>query len=168
MERDKLREELKYIFENVNHWLGVAETKNAGLLAINIAIIAAVLSSNVMEQCFIFSIIIIIGVLLSTGICFIALTPILGKIKKERNEKSEDDNPLFFADIAKYDYMEYLDFVKWRYGDELFEWGNYEKDLAKEIVENSRNACLKYMLFKMGVKIEIFIIVICIVCLIIA
>lgn len=47
-----LKDDLKYIFENVNHWLGVAEAKNVGLLAFNIAFIAALLSSNIFSKYF--------------------------------------------------------------------------------------------------------------------
>lgn len=41
---------LQKIFENTNHWLQFAEAKNAALIAFNIAVIAAVIGSDLYEK----------------------------------------------------------------------------------------------------------------------
>ncbi|WP_285823981.1 hypothetical protein [Schaedlerella arabinosiphila] len=163
-----LRDELKYIFENVNHWLGVAEAKNAGLLAFNIAIIAALLSNDIFSEYFTLKVIILIFFLISTTISLIALIPLTAKIKLKKPQANINDNPLFFQDIIKYDYTDYLDYVKNRYYTANVSCGKYEMDLAQEIVENSKNACVKYFLFKKAVFVNLMTVVIFAVVLVIA
>ena len=92
-----LKDDLKYIFENVNHWLGVAEAKNAGLLALNIAFISAPLSSNIFSKYVTLRMIILIFFLISTTILLIALTPLTAKIKLKKPQANSNDNPLFFS-----------------------------------------------------------------------
>lgn len=155
-----LKDDLKYIFENVNHWLGVAEAKNAGLLAFNIAFIAALLSSNIFSKYFTLEVIILIFFLISTTISLIALTPLTAKIKLKKPRVNIDDNPIFFQDISKYEYIDYLDYVKNRYHTSDVLYGKCEMDLAQEIVENSKNACVKYSLFKKALFADVMAMVI--------
>lgn len=155
-----LKDDLKYIFGNVNHWLGVAEAKNAGLLAFNIAFISALLSSDIFSKCFTLEVIILIFFLISTTISLIALTPLTAKIKLKKPRINSNDNPLFFQDIIKYEYTDYLDYVKNRYHTSNDLCGKCEMDLAQEIVENSKNACVKYNLFKKALFLDVMAVVI--------
>ncbi|MCI9099740.1 MAG: hypothetical protein HFH58_07755 [Lachnospiraceae bacterium] len=155
-----LKDDLKYIFENVNHWLGVAEAKNAGLLALNIAFISAPLSSNIFSKYVTLRMIILIFFLISTTILLIALTPLTAKIKLKKPQANSNDNPLFFQDIIKYEYTDYLDYVKNRYHTANVLCGKCEMDLAQEIVENSKNACVKYNLFKKALFVDVMAVVI--------
>ena len=165
---NKLKDDLKYIFENVNHWLSVAEAKNAGLLAFNITIIAVLLSSDIFSGYFTFEVIILIFFLISTIVLLIALTPLTAKIKIEKPQANIDDNPLFFKDIIKYEYTEYLDYVKSRYYASGVSYGKCEMDLAQEIVENSKNTCVKYKLFKNALYIDVMTVVFFVILLVIA
>ena len=104
--------------------------------------------------------IILIFFLISTTILLIALTPLTAKIKLKKPQANSNDNPLFFQDIIKYEYTDYLDCVKNRYHTANVLCGKCEMDLAQEIVENSKNACVKYNLFKKALFVDVMAVVI--------
>ena len=158
MDKKELRKELKEIWANVNYWLSFAEAKNAGILAINIACIAAVMTTNIFDDCLDLEIILVAGLLIAMLITLVSLTPLIYVVKIRRPEKSDNDNPLFYGDIVKYEYKEYLEYLAKRYGEEEIKWGDYEEDLAREIVENSKITLLKYRYFKFTARIDMLLI----------
>lgn len=104
---DKNMEDLfKGIFENINNWLHFAEAKNGALVALNIAILSALLSTDFFENYSLFIAVICICLLLSICIALISFSPILNRLPKKHNDSFER-NLLFYSYIASFDPMEY-------------------------------------------------------------
>lgn len=146
-------ETVKYIFDNVNYWLAFAEAKNAGLLAANMAALAVLLQ---IEERSISIYIIICLVLISTFIVFLSLWSkmfIQGRIGENCNE---NDNMLFYKDIAKYSAEEYCKKVYYNYFNENLEDTNTIprniKDMIFEININSKIATRKFILFNLAIR----------------
>ena len=85
MEKLEMKEHYDFLqqeFENVNGWLHFAEAKNAAMIAFNIALFAAVLSSEYLwDYIWLFSLI-LVGLLLSIYWVIISLWPINKNIKR--------------------------------------------------------------------------------------
>ena len=138
------------ILKNINDWLKFAEQKNTGLLALNTGIIWGIsrlldglnIENNILYWSHIIAYILMI---LSAFICILSFLPILKNrwwLKKEKKESS--DNMLYFGDISKYNSGDYLKLVKYKYNIEDYEFKNFEKDFAEQIVINSKIALDKY------------------------
>lgn len=153
------------IFANVNDWLKFAEAKNLGLLTLTAAVAFGFTQINLADGngikivgCYIFlplSLFSFLSALLS-------LFPILSKIEKGTYVKSwinkvsgKIDKEVKFDNIHYYGYLKELnanefesEFLKKLNCTDQF--NQFEKDLAVQILYNSRITWLKYQLFKIG------------------
>ncbi len=144
---------LQKIFENTNHWLQFAEAKNAALIAFNIAVIAAVIGSDLYEKNLPLSSFFIVGVIASTVVTLWSFKPINKELEKAE-KSSEIENLLHYAYIATLNRDEYIEKLCEKY------WGiantqssmisQLEKDYCQEIVENARIAVRKQKCFIRG------------------
>ena len=145
MNDNSIVEMLETIFSNVNSWLNFAEAKNAALMAFNIAMLAVTWGSteNAGKNILFYGV--NLAIVISTIIALKSFKPDKGKCKKE------NDNLLFYEDIAKYSkesylialYKKYQDTVKTE--DELLK---REIDYADEITYNAKIIVQKYKCFK--------------------
>lgn len=150
------KELLREIFANVNYWISYGEAKNAGLLAFNMALMAAIFSLNKINifTCFVAGMSVI-----SMIIALVSILPKIGEINKENKPVKVTDNLLFYQDIAKYSEDEFLKIIYETYFNEVLNdishAPHYECDIAKEICINARIAARKYRLFKVGAWVDI-------------
>ena len=170
-----MEDKIKYIFENTNNWLNFAEAKNAALLAFNIALIAAISSGDVSPNYSSLQYIIVAILIFSTTISLLSFVPrtnnkisqktykytvgILDMIIEKIFKEKADKNLLFYGYIGEFEIAQaddYLEELKKYYGSkEKEEVTMFEKDLAEEIIINSRITKRKYNYFKASLCILI-------------
>lgn len=152
---------LQQILDNVNNWLHFAEAKNAAIIAFNIAVLAALVGSDLSKAFEPLFSAIVIGLMISIMYSILSFKPI--NIKLNKTEKANiEENLIHFAYIASLDCDEY---IKKLYG---YYWGEtnidvntvprLEIDYCKEIVENSRITMKKQYYFKISLNIVLFVI----------
>ena len=151
MNDNSIVEMLETIFSNVNSWLNFAEAKNAALMAFNIVMLAVTWGSteNAGKNILFYGV--NLAIVISTIIALKSFKPDKGKCKEETGVIKENDNLLFYEDIAKYSkesylialYKKYQDTVKTE--DELLK---REIDYADEITYNAKIIVQKYKCFK--------------------
>ena len=146
-----IRDELKYIFSNVNEWLKFAELKHGALLALNIALISATsdLVNNVNVLPFSSKIwswqltFFVISCLLSIW----SFMPTISLKTVKHNVKSEK-NIYFYDDIKNLSLDDYSNLLVQKFSlQTTYEFTAQEKDLMSEIIVNSQITCRKYALF---------------------
>lgn len=171
-----MQDKLKYIFENTNNWLNFAEAKNAAILAFNIALIAAITSTDILENYVTIMYIIIAILTLSSIVSVLSFVPktnnsfsnkiykhSIGKIDKIIEKIFKDDieeNLLFYGYISQFEIGqsdEYLQKMISSYDIEEKDRKitGFEKELAEEIIINSRITQRKYNYFKASMYILI-------------
>lgn len=108
MNDNSIVEMLETIFSNVNSWLNFAEAKNAALMAFNIAMLAVTWGSteNAGKNILFYGV--NLAIVISTIIALKSFKPDKGKCKEETGVIKENDNLLFYEDIAKYSKESYL------------------------------------------------------------
>lgn len=154
---EKLETILKDTIENIKHWLGFAEAKNAALIAFDAVLLVAILSNenlNIMLSC------ISVGIIISMVVTIGTLSPLYRKINIKTGRKKEDDNLLFYGTISKYSSKEYLTKVCSVYLQEEINYAEINslyKDYAKEIVDNATITCWKYKGFGYGLGIDLLL-----------
>lgn len=145
-----MKEDLKFIFNNVNDWLKFAETKHAGLIVLNSGLIFGILSiygsyAGQLHWFYILLAIKFIGI--SIFFSLISLYPM--KIKEVAPKKLKDPNLFFNGDLAYMSVQTFKDeFMK------TFSGHNFtalEDDLIKQTIFNSKVASRKYKLFTYAV-----------------
>ena len=150
-----IREILKEVLFHCIDMQRLAETKNAGLLAFNGAIILSVsrymLDTNLsvflrayfgfITFCCVISI-------------FLNIAAISARIKNKKLEPTlhKSENLLFFAEIANFLPEIYLDRINTEYFENREKITPYYLDLAKQIVINARIALRKFELFNCAFK----------------
>ena len=150
------------IFTNVNEWLKFAESKNSILLAADTGLGIGIYQLFLSRRESVFSwericVSMVVTLLLAGSV--ICLFSFLPNVKipwlTTIQRPSDDDNVLFYGDIAKYAPERYLRLLYERVG---MEWKDnaIEKDLAAEIIINSRIALRKYRLFGVALWINFF------------
>lgn len=154
---------LQQIFENVNSWLHFAEAKNAALIAFNVALLTAVISSDFYGSYTLLLSIIIIGLLSSTIFAIYSFKPINKRLGKS-GLKGIEDNLLHFAYIASLDRDEYIQKIYEYYWKEsnmnINDVSRLEKDYCEEIIDNARIAMRKQKYFGYGFRIVLLTIII--------
>ncbi len=151
---------LQQIFENINMWLHFAEAKNAAIIAFNIALLAALISSNL------FNIVIFswtaVGLLLSTLLSLLSFKP-SNKAAKKVISESMDSNLLHYAFIASLEIDEYLEKLNKSYWKNQYQDGSefpqIERDYSNEIIQNSRITLKKQFYFKIALYIDFAMII---------
>ncbi len=164
-------DKLKDIFANVNDWLKFAEAKNFGLLALIGAIVFGFTQINFEGNQDIRTVgyyVLIPFSFLSFVQCLIPLFPILAKIDRKNKKGNETlvkrlvtklsekiDEEKVFENIHYFGYLRTIDesvlekkMIKKTKVDAKFT--EYEKELAIQIIYNSRITWLKYQFFKIG------------------
>jgi len=161
----KNEEQLRKMFANINDWLKFAEAKNLGLLTLNAAIVFGVLKadltvSNTVE--WITYYLLVPLAIISFIIGLISVFPILSAIEKGKKIKGgidwlsniiDKEEP--FVNIHFYGYLKNID--KEEFESEYLvktkstvAFSEFEKELASQILYNSRITTLKYQFFKVG------------------
>lgn len=149
------------ILDSVNMWLHFIEAKNAALIAFNIALLTALMSSFQLGFGIILFSFIIVGLLISTILLLISFTPI-NKTLSKVNGTDIKPNLLHYAYIASLETNDYLEKLYDTYGGSLNKKENddcaIEKEYAEEIVQNSRITIKKQTYFKKALYIDIILI----------
>lgn len=132
----------------------LAETKNAGLLAFNGAVIFTVIKllmdNNLLDYLHYYLYFTLLCALISIALNFFSLSAQLKHKQLElSNHKSE--NLLFFGAIANHEPSMYLNLLSSNYKIELTD-DQYTKDMASQIVINSQIALRKFKLFNFAFK----------------
>lgn len=154
---------LQQIFENVSTWLHFAEAKNAALIALNIALLVAIMESN-------YSLIniwlrgfILLALLVSIFLGIVSFWPINRSIEKNRNTGIAE-NLLHYAFIATLESEEYIKKIYSSYwGRKINDLGSVpqiEKDYCNEIIEIARITIRKQKYFKYSIYATVITIVI--------
>ena len=145
---------LEKVQADVAGWLRFAETKNGALLAFDIALLSGI--SKIPDVSVKVKYIVTVLIICSLVITLWSFWPINKKIKKAENQEVNRDL-LHFACIAMYTRNEYLvELYKNYWENEAVDFDKIsqeEKDLAQEIVTNSRIAVRKQNLFKVSLGI---------------
>ena len=161
----KYEEQLQKIFTNINDWLKFAEAKNFGLLSLNAAIVFGFTQiefqdGSIIQKAgyYIFAPFALLSFLTS----LISLFPIVSKIEKGAYAKSGINKFCNWIDEEKkFENIHFYGFLK-SIEESEFEakflsktssingFTQYEKELATQILYNSRITWLKYQLFKIG------------------
>lgn len=152
-------------FDKINYWLSFAEAKNGALIALNVAIMAALIS--IFEVIPVLSALIIILLVISSIICLLSFMPDLKNSCKEKNNTSTTNlNLIYFSDIYKIESVhKYIELIRRNY----FQNNNVSVDdkliydLANEIMINSGIAVKRYEKFKAALKIDIIALLVMIV-----
>lgn len=154
---NKLLSHFENQFERTNYWLSFAEAKNGAIIAINVALIAVLIT--IFDKAPIFCIVAVIFFLISCSISLISFIPnIKGRPVRNKNAKKKiKPNLLFFKDIADIETADkYIELTINRYfdvkGKTLVD--DLVNDLASEILMNSRIALKKYDCFKIALKFD--------------
>lgn len=142
-----MKDELKYIFSNVNEWLKFAEAKHAGIIVFNSAIIIGVITSykdfGHFDKCFSIISIFILGI--SVFGSLIAQFPETSNFII-RYENIENPNLYFFGHLAVIKQNNFIDEFKKTFP--TFNPDNLDKQLINQILVNSKIALSKYTIFK--------------------
>ena len=151
-----MKEFLTEQLDRTNYWLTFSEAKNGALVALNIAIIAVCTQVDILSM--IMQVTLCILFLASTICCLISFYP---NLKDKTNDQSEDNvensNFVFYGDVAKIkDSETYINCLKNTYSIRMQqEEKNICKDLAVEILINSKITMAKYGWFKKAVIIDV-------------
>ena len=145
-------EYLKEQLERSNYWLTFSESKNAALVAFNVAIIAIIGEIANSNMC-------LLGlsylfIIVSIFICLTSFVPNLSKESKqsESNKKNLKVNLIYYVEIAQLDAVSYIEGLKNKYHFHMIEWEQEVcRDYAEEIIINSQIAVRKYKLFQYAV-----------------
>ena len=142
--------------DRINYWLQFAEAKNAAVIAFVVAILAVIWTSDYSDNT---CMVIIISMLYITSlvISLYSFYP-QGKninINDKMKDCREEDNLLFWDDIAKYSLKDYIECVNNQMGFEKDNGSKIETMYVEEIITNARIAKKKYKCFKWSVIVSI-------------
>jgi hypothetical protein len=144
---------LKDIYSHCAEMQKLADTKNAGLIAFNGAVIIGMTklsidfwdSNKVLFICFTY---VILMCLISI---FVNMSALVAQLRHHHRDTMTygTDNPLFFGKVSQMKGRELVDLIKQRY--DLNEPTNdYECDLARQAIIMSQIAVRKYKLFNLA------------------
>jgi len=149
--KDTLTEQLEEIFENVNNWVKFAEAKNVALLTLNAAGIFGLLrlyGSFAPDAAWV--LVAMLGaILLLFASLVICLVSFFARVRVSRSlfaRPAEAGNLYFYNHIAEMEVDGFVDAVRDSMGYQG-DVGKLHRDLANQIVVNSRIARKKYVLF---------------------
>lgn len=160
-------EYLKEQLDRTNYWLAFSETKNAALVAFNVAVVAAI-GKFTSVNIWIWALSDFM-IMVSTFICLLSFIPKSSMKKLCNDQNNQEINLLYYADIAKLETEMYLEKVRNEYHLHIIKWEEEIcKDFAEEIIVNSRIAVRKYKLFKYAVMVDLMCIILFIMFILIA
>lgn len=149
------------LLEMVNGWLKFAEAKNAGLIALSGAGIAAILnllssSSNVsvawMIGLFAGVALLCVGCLISL-ISFLPKTNVTGVLAPDKGEPTDTDNLYFFGHLCKYTPEQMIESITRLYfpnSNQVTFLNKNHHDIAAQVIVNSRITSYKLRLFSIA------------------
>ena len=145
-----MKQMLKYILALIIDQQKYAEQKHSFILAINSGIIVITVgfftNSGPLVLLLNFCALFLCGISLSLNL--IALYSRVIKIKQNNLKSLNECNMLYFGNIAYFSEDEFLKRIKSQYNfPENYECDNFDKDLARQIVINSRVVTIKHNLF---------------------
>lgn len=148
-----MKQILKYTLNIVIENVRFSETKHSIIISLNGALIvftAGFFSSKVFEIALLNWSVLLFSAI-SMLISFSALHSRFDKIKKDYKAK-RINSLLYYRDISSLDVQDYLNRIIINYNfPKDYVCDEYEKDLASEIVANSRLAEIKYSLFNKSI-----------------
>lgn len=148
-----MKQILKYTLNIVLENVRFSETKHSIIISLNGALIvftAGFFSSKVFEIALLNWSVLLFSAI-SMLISFSALHSRFDKIKKDYKTK-RINSLLYYRDISSLDTQDYLNRIIINYNfPKDYVCDEYEKDLASEIVANSRLAEIKYSLFNKSI-----------------
>lgn len=148
-----MTEKLKDIYQHSYEMMKLAETKNAGLIAFNGAIILGMvkLLKDFNDNSFLFYYFIFVIIVCSISV-FLCLASLVAQLWHKESEiaLTKSDNLLFFGTIAHLSPEELIEKLKSKY-DLKSSNANYEKDLAKQAVIMAQIAVRKYKFFNSAI-----------------
>lgn len=151
---------LQKIFENINHWLDFAEAKNAALIALNIALLAALSALTSYKSAMFLASLIMICLIISSLIVLLSFIPAVSVRSVPGHRSAVTDNLIYYGNISKFAKADYIKAFYRRYWDnsdmDLQEVPKVLEDYFDEILTNSKIAARKQVYFKYGAVIDIF------------
>lgn len=160
-----MEDRLRYILSSVNDWLRFAESKNAALLVANSAVIFGVLrvlkgSTPLRDGLMLYLYFSLSLLVLSGALCFLSFIPQLEiPWLASQRQTTDDDNLVFYAEIADYSPQDLLKALYRKSNLELDDPAPLEEDYAAQIVVNSRIAVRKYRFFSAAIWLALIAIV---------
>lgn len=164
------QENLHTLFSNVNEWLKFAEAKNLTLVTIVSALIIGIFQIEFNPDSELIIAVrtgAVFSLFVSGLIALISLSPIVSKIRKQKNTKSVTnwiatiiDEEIVFENIHFFGYLRTLtteQFIK-QYQEKTndpSDFTEFEKDLVDQILYNSRITWMKYRLSKFSIIITV-------------
>ena len=136
--------------DRVNYWLSYAETKNAAMIALNVAICAALISMSLSDRLYVIA---MVGLLVSTIILMVSFFPFLANKASKKEKAKIAENYIFFGDIA--DYISNVNTCYFNGQKQNSESDKLVLDFANGIIYNSRLACRKFVAFKWALGIDV-------------
>lgn len=160
--------------ERTNYWLSFAEAKNAAIVALNIAFVAA--WRQIFDKSSVLFLVIVVLFASSIIIGLVSFFPNLSLFSNTTTSASSDlskkSNMIYFGKLAQIKSPDiYIANVLEKYFNKsinIKEVSPMVYDFAEEIIINSNIAIKKYSLFKIAVVIDIFAFSLLIIALIIA
>ncbi len=154
---ERKNEFLEKSLDRINHWLQFAEAKHAALIAFLIALLAIVCGGDFINNIILQAIVAIVY-LAALIVSMLSFYPRYDKdTSRIAGKYNNDDNLLFWKDIAKYAEEDFLKKVyKDFFSEDAASFGTNEKLYAQEIIINARITSKKYDLFRIAVVIAAF------------
>lgn len=142
------KNELKYIFANINEWLKFAEAKHGGLIVLNVALVVGILSSYPSISHCIFKPSILLGMVcfgISIFLSLLSQFPVTQNIF-HNIKVINNPNLYFFGHICHFDKDAFVNHLKT--ADSSFVSNKLDEDLINQILVNARITQAKYSFFK--------------------
>lgn len=161
----KITEELNIIFDNVNEWLKFAESKNAVIIGLNGAAIFSLISTfscmfSLKGWLSTSGILVVLLLLLSTTVSLLSFIPNLKMMRLPSiNSNNAPVNIIYFGSIAILEHDEFIMKVAGLMKVSMDSVSDLDRQYAKQIVNNSRIALLKYRFFTLAVWLDIIAII---------
>lgn len=145
-----MKQMLKYILSLIIEQQKYAEQKHSIILTINSGIIVLTVgfftNSGAVVLLLNFCALFLCGI--SLCINLVALYSRVIKIKRQNLKSLVKCNMLYFGNIAYFSEEEFLKRIKHQYNfPESYEFDNFDMDLARQIIVNSRVVSIKHSLF---------------------
>lgn len=142
------KNELKYIFANINDWLKYAEAKHGGLIVLNAGLVVGILSSYTNIQNFTDKTTLFLGIIcfgISVFLSIISQFPVTQNVFN--NKKSvQNPNLYFFGHLAHFDNLTFIE--EFKKIDDNFSPSKLDTDLINQILVNARITRAKFGFFK--------------------
>ena len=154
-----MKQMLKYILNSIIQQQQYAEQKHGFVLAINSGIIVLTVSFFSNSGPIILFLNFCVLVMCGTSLCLnlLALYSRVITIKNNKVNSLIKCNMLYFGNIAYFSEEEFLIRIKSQYNfPENYIFDNFDKDLARQIVVNSRVVAIKHRLFNKSLLFLIF------------